>query len=360
MVAQPQNQTNGSIYVGDNVSFPVIANGTLPLSYQWLQNGTNMDGVANPSALTDTLALTNVQAALSNTTYSVIITNPAGSVTSSVARLFVVPYTPATTGTVLAVDFGSVGSPNAMPGFNEMTLASNPAVFNTVRLTLSLIGVGPLADRFRGTAVANNPPYMTQGQIYNDFIFNDNTAFTDGAGLRVLIEHLAPGTNYGVTIWSYDSSSSPDRISDWTETASGTPVTIQTGYDFIGSVVPTDDFQDTLGGLLTASPDGKLQIEGVRNGGTSFGVFINGIRLVANPTPRTRVMRGGVVNGNLRITAVGEYPGQTISIQQTADLVNGPWVDAVGGNFVSANGMVSLYDFPIDPSQPQLFFRGHP
>jgi hypothetical protein len=71
-------------------------------------------------------------------------------------------------------------------------------------------------------------------------------------------------------------------------------------------------------------------------------------------------MRGSVVNGNLRVTAVGEWPGQLAEIQQTTDLVNGPWVDAVGGNLVSANGMVSQIDFPIDPGQPQLFFRGKP
>jgi hypothetical protein len=362
MVTQPANQTNGNIYVGDNATFSVQANGTLPLDYHWRQNGANMDGVANPSALTTTLTLSNVQAVLSNASYSVVITNAAGAVTSSVAKLYVIPYTPAATGTVLALDFGSVSGSNPMPGFNEMTLAANPAVFNTLRVTVSLIGAGPLTDRLRSAApwVVNNPPYLTQAQIYNDFMFNDDTSFANGNGLRVLIEHLAPGTNYGVTIWSYDSFSSPDRISDWSETASGTPVTIQTGYDFVGSTIPTDDFQDTLGGLLTASPDGKLQFEGVRDGGTSFGVFINAIRLVANPKDRTRVMRGAMVNGNLRITAVGEYPGQTISIQQSADLVNGPWVDAVGGTFISVNGMVSVYDFPIDPNQPQLFYRGHP
>jgi hypothetical protein len=361
---QPPNHTNG-FFVGDSVTFPVSVNGTLPFAYQWRQNGTNMDAALNPSALGDTLTLTNIQANLSNTTYSVVVTNAAGSVTSSVVKLYVIPYTPATNGTVLSLDFGAAGAPNAQPGFSEMTLTVNPVVVNTIRVTLSLIGVGPMADRLRSAApwVVNNPPYLTQAQIYNDFIFNNDGGFANGRGLKLLVEHLAPGTNYGVTLWSFDPVSAPDRVSDWTETASASPVTIQTGYSFNGSIQPTNDFEQTLGGLLTASPDGKLQLEGVRNGGTSFGVFVNAIRLVANPAARTRVMRGRVdsVNpGNILVTAVGEWPGQEISIEQTTDLQAGPWVPAVSGTPVSTNGCVVMTSFPIDPSQPQLFYRGKP
>jgi len=352
------------------VSFLVQAVGTEPLLYHWRKNGTDISGLANPTALTPTLVISNVQAADSNTTYSVTITNDAGSITSSIVHLYVTPWTAVTSGEVLDVDFNTNNMPNAQPGFEEMTLLVNPANFtNTVRVTLSGLGSpvpAPLAARNRTPAVPNNPPYMTQDRLYNDFIFANN-ANTAGTGMRILIERLATNVTYAVTIWSFDSSSAGTRVSDWTETSSGTPLSVATGYTFDGRIAPTNDFEATLGGLFTSSANGTLQFEGLRtaasvdgNNAASFGVFVNALRLVAAPVPHSRVVRGEMANGNLRVTAAGEYPGQPVSIQQTTDLIGGVWVPAVGGTPVSTNGAVVKIDFPIDPSQPQLFYRGQP
>ena len=77
---QPASLTNN---VGSNVTFTVTA-GTAPLSYQWYFN-TN---TALLNATNTSLSLTNIQ--LTNAgTYSVIITNTSGSVTSSFALLTV-------------------------------------------------------------------------------------------------------------------------------------------------------------------------------------------------------------------------------------------------------------------------------
>ena len=318
------------------------------------------NGVPIPPVVTAP-SLTNVQVADSNTTYFVTIANAAGSVTSSVVRLYVNDYIPVGTGVVAMVDFDLSTLADIQPGFSEMSLATNPAFFaNAVKVTISGIGA-TLAERHRlsppdATMVVNNPPWLTQAQLYNDFIFANNT--TDGTGLRVVIEHLKPNTTFGVTVWSFDPISAPDRVSDWTETASGSPVTIQIGYDFNGAAPPTNDFNNTFGGLLTSSSLGRLQLEGLRNGGASFGVFVNAIRLEANPSPSSGLIRGVLNDGNVRVTGVVQYPGQPLDIQQTSDLVNGPWVPAVGGVPVSTNGMVIDIDFPLDPAAPQLFYRG--
>ncbi len=351
---QPSNKTN---YNGDTVAFSVVASGTQPLSYQWMKN-TNIviSDASNPSALTDTLMLTNVQPADSNTFYSVVVTNAGGSITSSIARLAVLPFTPVTNGDALKVDFGLAGTNNAQPGFAEMTLAVNPAVFaNAVGVTLSGIGT-PLADRNRitGAMVPNNPPFMTQAQIYNDFIFANNNT-TDGTGLSILIERLAPNTKYGLTIWSFDAQSGGARVSDWFEVASGTTNILQLGYTFDGTIQPTNDFEQTVGGLVTSSPGGKLQIIGLRDGGTSFGVFIDAIRLEANPIPTSRIVRTSLDNGAIRISAVGDYPGQPIGFQQNTNLVGGTWVDAGAPSLILTNGNVVIVEFPI--TQDQLFYR---
>jgi len=80
---QPQDQI-ASAY--GTVSFDVGASGTGPLSYQWLFQSTNLlDTDAS------TLIVTNVTPQNLGT-YAVIITNDYGSVTSSVANLYMYPY----------------------------------------------------------------------------------------------------------------------------------------------------------------------------------------------------------------------------------------------------------------------------
>ena len=64
-----------------------------------------------------------------------------------------------------------------------------------------------------------------------------------------------------------------------------------------------------------------------------------------------------MVGGNLQITTETEYVGMAPNVEQTTDLVNGPWVPAVGGNIVSSNGPVVVVEFPISPSG-NLFYRG--
>lgn len=80
ITTQPTDQT---IAVGQNVAFTVSATGTSPLTYQWRKNG-----VAIPGATTSTLAFVNVQASQAGT-YTVVVTNTIGSITSAPAVLTV-------------------------------------------------------------------------------------------------------------------------------------------------------------------------------------------------------------------------------------------------------------------------------
>jgi uncharacterized repeat protein (TIGR03806 family) len=80
VTAPPQDQ---SVNQGSDATFTVIANGTSPLSFQWLYNNNII-----PGATIGTYTRTNIQSADAGD-YSVLITNVAGSVTSSVATLMV-------------------------------------------------------------------------------------------------------------------------------------------------------------------------------------------------------------------------------------------------------------------------------
>jgi hypothetical protein len=76
--------TNEIAMQGSNATFSVTAAGTAPLSYQWYQNSSALPGATNPC-----VTINNVQTGSAGN-YSVIIANPAGSVTSSNAQLTVI------------------------------------------------------------------------------------------------------------------------------------------------------------------------------------------------------------------------------------------------------------------------------
>jgi hypothetical protein len=80
ITTQPQSQT---VIVGQNASFSVAASGTAPLNYQW-----NLDGTALSGATNSDLALTDIQTNQAGS-YTVVVTNAYGAVTSAVAALTV-------------------------------------------------------------------------------------------------------------------------------------------------------------------------------------------------------------------------------------------------------------------------------
>ena len=211
---------------------------------------------------------------------------------------------------VLGIDFndddtGEAGAANTEPGFNTMTLSNNPSTFDGITVTLSSLGGATLEDRDRPLPSAS-PPNLTQDQLYDDFIFAAGQ--TNGNGLRIRLAGLAPNQNYFLTVWSFDSSSSGNRVSDWIETASGTTNIIATAYSFTGIMLPTEDGDSTLGGQVRSSPAGVLQIEGRRNGGTSHGVFLNAIQLVQFGFGSTIMSDVGAAMSNQNASAFVRLP----------------------------------------------------
>jgi hypothetical protein len=113
LTSQP---TNLSVLAGGTAAFSATANGTAPLAYQWMDNGTNLaDGPGTSGATTPNLALSNVSTNSAGN-YSLVVTNAYGSITSSVARLTVI--LPPTIASIAANLKGSItlqlgGSPGA-------------------------------------------------------------------------------------------------------------------------------------------------------------------------------------------------------------------------------------------------------
>jgi len=342
--ADPQDVTNFT-FSSSPVALNVLVSGTGTLSYQWRKDGINLDTGVNPSAATSTLTLTNLQAGDIGG-YSVVVANSAGSVTSQVAQVSL-------TAEPFKLDFGLNGSPNAQPGFLEMALSTSGATLGGIRVSVTQVGGITLADRNRttGAMVVNNPPLLTQAQIYNDFIFGYNNSIL-GSGLSVLIEHLTPNTQFGLTVWSFDPGSGGARISDWTNLTAGAEMAIATGYTFDGAVQPTHDYDNTLGALLTSSPDGTLEFEGLK-AGDNYCVFLNALQLAAEPA--IRITNAQQLGDSLRLTIETQYPAQPISFEESATLDGGGWSPATGGQILEAHGPIVTAEFPIGSGS--LFYR---
>ena len=101
ILTQPQSQAQ--VY-GSNVNFAVSASGTPALGYQWWFNGNKI-----PGATLTNYAIATVQSSNAGT-YSVVITNAYGSVTSSVATLEVAAILILTQPQSLYLAAGSNGS----------------------------------------------------------------------------------------------------------------------------------------------------------------------------------------------------------------------------------------------------------
>src|SRR5467141_3695557 len=97
VTTQPANQT---VTAGQTATFTGVAAGTAPLAYQWQKNGANIAGATSSSYTTPATT-----AADSGSKFGVVVSNSAGSITSSSATLSVTSLAISTT----SLPAGAVG-----------------------------------------------------------------------------------------------------------------------------------------------------------------------------------------------------------------------------------------------------------
>ncbi len=117
-----------SFNLGSGYTLSVSAGGSAPLSYQWQFNGTNITGATGATLALSNLAITNAGA------YRVVITNSAGSVTSSVANLLFFGDLKLLASTVLA---GPIGQQFRVDYADVITPSTNWLVLTNITLPYS-------------------------------------------------------------------------------------------------------------------------------------------------------------------------------------------------------------------------------
>lgn len=132
LITQPLSQT---IAAGGTATFTVSAFGTNPLSYQWRK-----DGVAIAGATASTLTLNNLTT-LQGGDYTVVVTNPLGSVTSRFARLVIGTPVPSRLANLSVRSLAGIDGQPLIVGFS-ISGGTKAVLIRGVGPTLANYGVG--------------------------------------------------------------------------------------------------------------------------------------------------------------------------------------------------------------------------
>jgi len=190
ITTQPQSQTNA---VGTLAHFAVGATGTAPLSHQWRFNGTNITNATGVAYDIASVQATNAGG------YSVVITNVAGSVTSTVAQLVIA------TGPQITVQ------PQAL-----VVVVGADATFD-----VSATGTAPLSYqwRFGSTTIAG-----ATGSSYT----RTNAQISDAGNYTVVVTNTSGSVTSAVALLSVIAGSS-NIVAQWNFNSATPDSTNQTG-----------------------------------------------------------------------------------------------------------------------------------
>jgi Immunoglobulin I-set domain len=177
ITTQPANQT---VTAGQTATFNVAATGTAPLSYQWQKAGTN---IANATATSYTTPATTL--ADSGSKFDVVITNPAGNVTSATATL-------------------TVNSATTAPSITTQPANESVTVGETATFSVAASGTAPLSYQWQKSGAnisgATSASYTTpatalvdSGSKFTVVVANTaGTATSNAATLTVTAAATAP------------------------------------------------------------------------------------------------------------------------------------------------------------------------
>jgi endonuclease/exonuclease/phosphatase family metal-dependent hydrolase len=182
ITAQPQSL---SVTNGATAAFSVTATGTLPLAYQWRFNSADISGATD-----STYSRTNAQITDAGS-YSVLVTNIAGSVTSVTATLTV----------------------NEPPSINSQPQSQTNFVGQNATFTVAATGAAPLSYQWRfngadlgaatGTSYTRSNAQLTDAGSYSVVVTNDFGTRTSSTA--VLTVNVQPITGV-IAQWNFNDT----------------------------------------------------------------------------------------------------------------------------------------------------------
>lgn len=299
---QPSNQT---VVAGSDVTFAVSANGTAPLSYQWRFNSSPIANATGSTYTTTDVDSSDVGS------YSVVITNSAGMVTSGDATLTVnVPPSiapePASQTALLGANVTfSTGATGTTP-LSFQWLKNGSPIANATTTTFSINGVA-YSDAATYTVVVTNVAGSDTStdavlvvptafpQLINIVINGDNTVSSTWAVTANAIYRLDYKNNLTDTSWT--------TIGNFSATSNSLTITD-------APLTNSQRFYQLASDSSTSSPAGVMQIPLLGNSDSCVSV------------PFTRA--------NAIVTAVSGVSGNVITVSNVPGWTPNQFVYASG------------------------------
>ncbi|MCU1241325.1 MAG: uncharacterized protein JWO71_2051, partial [Candidatus Acidoferrum typicum] len=227
ITAQPVSTT---VTAGQTATFAVTAGGTAPLSYQWQKTGANISGATTASYTTAATVIAD-----SGSTFRVVVSNAAGTVTSNAATLM-------------------VNNVATAPSITAQPVSTTVTAGQTATFAVTAVGTAPLGYQWQkngaNIAGATTASYTTAATVIAD----------SGSTFRVVVSNAAgTATSNAATLTVNPLDTTPPAVSVTapanSATVSGAVSIAANASDNVG--VASVQFQldgANLGGLDTTAP----------------------------------------------------------------------------------------------------------
>lgn len=256
-----QHPVGATVPPGGSITFAVVAESGEPPTFQWLKNGDPVDGANDP-----TFELTNL-AENADGTYTVVVSNSGGSVTSRPATLLVAEPVP---GNLISLSArGLAGGENGPMIAGFLVIGGHNSIL--------IRGIGPPLEAFGVSGAMPDPVLDLHGSVGgNDAV-------------------LASNDDWGATALIGEASRSVGAFA--LQDANSTDAALIATVDGLGSV-HAYDASGTAGVVLLElydlDPGGPSRFSGLsaRNYvGTNHGLLIAGFAIGGN-VPKRLIVRG--------------------------------------------------------------------
>jgi len=320
ITTQPSSQT---VTAGQTVSFSVAATGTAPLSYQWQKTSVAIAGATSSSYTTPATASSD-----NGALFTVVVSNTAGSVTSSAATL-------------------TVNAAPVVPSITTQPAGQSVTAGQTASFSVAATGTAPLSYQWQKNSVAiagaTLPSYTTPATANSDngaqfTVVVSNTAgsvTSSAATLTVNAASVAPS----ITAQPANQTVAAGQTASFSVAATGTaPLGYQ--WNKNGTAISGATLSSYTTAATSISDNGALFTVGVSN--TAGNVTSNAATLTVNVAQPPSVSitspaNGATVSGTITVSGTASDAVGVSSVQVQVD----------GGAFSSASGTTN-WSFSLD------------